>query len=179
MAFGRTDAQPGGLCRRPVNSAPIHPTRTNWRDLLLTVARWAIGASFIYMGLVKAMHPADFLKLVRQYHLAENPLLLNLIAGGLPWFEVFCGLLLVAGVAVRGTALVVAGLLVPFTIVIFNRALDIQSGSDLPFCAIKFNCGCGSGEANVCAKLLANTIMTITALVLVARREHRWRLWPR
>lgn len=131
------------------------------------------------MGLGKALHPADFLKLVRQYHIVEDPLLLNLLAGGLPWFEVFCGLLLIAGFAVRGAALLIVGLLVPFTIVILNRALDIQSGGDIPFCAIKFNCGCGTGEVNICGKLAANTLMAVVSLVLAVRQEHRWCWWPR
>ena len=58
-----------------------------------------------HMGLNKALHPEAFLKLVRQYELVQSPLMLNLIAAGLPWFEVFCGVLLVLGLAVRGSAL--------------------------------------------------------------------------
>ena len=37
---------------------------------------------------------------------------MNALATMLPWFEVFCGVLLVLGIAVRGTALLLAGMLV-------------------------------------------------------------------
>src|SRR5882672_9184496 len=76
-------------------------------EYVAVLARWVLGGVFIYMGMSKAVHPEEFLKLVRDYEIIGNPLALNLIAAALPWFEIFCGLLLLAGVAVRGTALVV------------------------------------------------------------------------
>jgi uncharacterized membrane protein YphA (DoxX/SURF4 family) len=79
------------------------------------------------MGLSKALHPDLFLKLVRQYEVTSNPYLLNAIASGLPWFEVFCGVLLVAGVAVRGAALVLLVLLAGFTPLILRRALGLAA----------------------------------------------------
>ena len=76
------------------------------RDAAAVLARWWLGCVFIYMGLNKALpHPEYFLKLVRQYDMVTSPLLLNSIGAALPWFEVFCGLLLLVGVAVRGSAL--------------------------------------------------------------------------
>src|SRR5438094_10194429 len=90
---------------------------------LVLLARCLLGAVFIYMGLNKALHPVEFLKLVRQYNVTDHYLLLNLVASALPWFEIFCGLLLVLGIAVRGTALLLVAMLVPFTIVIVQRAL--------------------------------------------------------
>src|SRR5687767_10302591 len=82
-------------------------------DVAAVAARWLLGAMFIYMGLSKALHPVEFLKLVRQYNLTDHYLVLNLISSALPWFEVFCGLLLVLGVAVRGTALLLVAMLIP------------------------------------------------------------------
>lgn len=135
------------------------------------LARWFLGALFIYMGLNKALHPVEFLKLVRQYELVQTPLLLNLIAAGLPWFEVFCGLLLVAGVAVRGSALMLVAMLVPFTLVVLRRALELHGASGVPFCAIKFDCGCGAGEVLICRKLAENSGLIVLSLFLTA--------WPR
>ena len=120
------------------------------------LARWVLGALFVYMGMNKALHPVDFLKLVHQYDLVKNYWLLNAIAAALPWFEVFCGLLLLAGMAVRGSALMLILMLVPFTWIVFQRALSIQAALHIPFCAVKFDCGCGNGEVFICRKLLEN-----------------------
>src|SRR5580765_1166807 len=91
------------------------------------MARWLLGTLFLLMGLNKALHPVDFLKILREYDFVTSHVLLNLIAAALPWFEVVCGLLLLGGVAVRGSALLLIGMLVPFTIVVLSRALAIQA----------------------------------------------------
>src|SRR2546423_6560179 len=52
------------------------------------LARFILGALFIYMGLQKALHPVEFLKLVRQYDALHSALALNLVASALPWFEI-------------------------------------------------------------------------------------------
>src|SRR5580765_4887551 len=109
------------------------------------------------MGMNKVHDPVVFLKLVDQYNLTSNSLALNVIAAALPWFEVFCGLLLLTGVGVRGTALVLLGMLLPFSIVVFKRALVMASTQGLSFCSIQFDCGCGGGEINICRKLMENS----------------------
>ena len=122
------------------------------------LGRVALGALFIYMGLSKTIHPVDFLKLLRQYELTEVPWLLNSVAATLPWFEIFCGMLLVAGVGVRGVSLILAILLAAFTAVVFHRALGLHAALAIPFCAVKFDCGCGSGEVFICRKLVENLV---------------------
>src|SRR5208283_151190 len=97
---------------RPIKNRPVV-------DILTVLARWLLGAAFLYLGLNKALHPVEFLKLLRQYELVHSSLPLNSIAAALPWFEVFCGLLLLTGVAVRGTAVMLILMLVPFTILVF------------------------------------------------------------
>jgi uncharacterized membrane protein YphA (DoxX/SURF4 family) len=136
-------------------------------DVVTLLARLSCGALFVYLGLSKALHPVDFLKLVHQYDLVKNYWLLNAIAGVLPWFEVFCGLLLLAGIAVRGSALVLILMLVPFTWFVFQRALSLQAELHLPFCAVKFDCGCGHGAVFICRKLLENFILLLLAVWLV------------
>jgi uncharacterized membrane protein YphA (DoxX/SURF4 family) len=137
-------------------------------DLFAVIARWLLGAAFVYLGLNKALHPVEFLKLMRQYDMVESPLGLNSAAAILPWFEVFCGLLLLTGVAVRGTALMLVLMLVPFTILVFRRALAIQSALAIPFCMVKFDCGCGNGEVFICRKLLENLFFTALSVWLLA-----------
>jgi hypothetical protein len=127
-----------------------------------------VGAAFLYMGLNKALDPVDFLKLLRQYDLTQSSLLLNSLAAALPWFEVFCGLLLLAGIAVRGTALTLLVLLVPFTWVVLHRALLLQAAQNIPFCAVEFDCGCGEGEEFICRKLLENFLLILLSGWLLA-----------
>lgn len=143
-------------------------------DIFSVLARWLLGAVFVYLGLNKALHPVDFLKLVRQYELVQSSPGLNTIAVILPWFEMFCGLLLVAGVAVRGTALLLTLMLVPFTVVVIRRALAIQSAQHIPFCAVKFDCGCGTGEVFICRKVVENLVFLGVSIWLLAGCGRRW-----
>jgi uncharacterized membrane protein YphA (DoxX/SURF4 family) len=108
--------------------------------------------------------------LVRQYDLFQTPFLLNSIAATLPWFEVFCGLLLLAGIAVRGTALTLVAVLIPFTAVVWHRALVLQGARAIPFCAVKFDCGCGTGEEFICHKLLENAGLILVSIWLLGGR---------
>jgi len=145
---------------------------TRWSSLATLIARLILGGLFIYMGLNKALHPVDFLKLVRQYELFDNHFLLNFVAASLPWFEVFCGLLLVLGIAVRGSALAVLAMLAPFTIVVIQRALGIAAAQDLAFCAVKFDCGCGTGEILICRKIAENLLLMVLCAWLAYCRGH-------
>lgn len=130
-------------------------------------ARWLVGGLFVYMGLVKAVDPVQFLKLTRQYDVIQTPWLLNTVAAALPWFEVFCGLLLVAGIAVRGSALMLVAMLVPFTILVARRALELHSALAIPLCAVKFDCGCGGGEVFACRKLAENAGLFLLSVWLL------------
>jgi uncharacterized membrane protein YphA (DoxX/SURF4 family) len=150
----------------------------NWKDRAVEfaalAARWALGAIFIYTGLQKALDPVTFLKLVRQYDLVRTPFLLNSIAAALPWFEVACGFLLLAGIAVRGAALTLVGVLIPFTAVVWHRALVLEAAGGIPFCAVKFDCGCGTGEVFICGKLVENFVLILLSLWLLAGRGRRF-----
>jgi len=143
-------------------------TRHQILNAAATLARWVLGLLFIWMGLKKALHPAEFLTLVRQYEMVSTPLLLNIIAATLPWFEVFCGVLLLAGIAVRGAALMLLLMLVPFTLVVLRRALAIAAAQHLSFCLVKFDCGCGLGEVFICNKLAENCVLMLLAVWLLA-----------
>ncbi|MGO8700657.1 MAG: DoxX family protein [Limisphaerales bacterium] len=143
-------------------------------DLSAVAARWLLGAVFIYTGWQKVAEPVAFLKLVRQYDLVQSSLMLNTIAATLPWFEIFCGVLLLAGIAVRGTAAVLLGILFPFTAAVWHRALVLQAYQGIPFCAVKFDCGCGTGEVFICGKLLENSALILLAIWLLFGRGRKW-----
>ena len=144
-------------------------------EALAVLARWVLGGLFIYMGLSKAVFndPSAFLTLVREYNVVTTPFLLNFIAATLPWFEAFCGLLLLAGIAVRGAALMLVLMLVPFTLLVLKRALALAAVQGLAFCAIKFDCGCGNGEVYICPKLIENCLLTFLACWLLSGRGRR------
>ncbi len=139
-------------------------------DASAVLARWLLGGFFIYMGFNKALHPEQFLKLLNEYHMVSNPLLLNSLAAALPWFEVFCGLLLLAGVAVRGCSLVLAVMLAGFTLVVLRRAIGIAELHHQPFSTIKFDCGCGNGPEYAVRKLIENSLLILMALWSLAGR---------
>ncbi len=141
------------------------------RDTAAVLGRWWLGCVFIYMGLNKALpHPEYFLKLMRQYDMVSSHLVLNSIGAALPWFEVLCGLLLLAGIAVRGAALNIVVMLVPFTLIVLKRALALAATTGKPFCAVKFDCGCGAGEVFICHKLVENTVLLLLATWLLIGR---------
>ncbi|MEI6195700.1 MAG: MauE/DoxX family redox-associated membrane protein [Verrucomicrobiota bacterium] len=161
-------------------NTPSSAANCKAQGVVTLLARLALGALFVYMGLHKALEPVDFLKLVHQYDLVNNYWLLNAIAAALPWFETFCGLLLLGGIAVRGSALMLILMLVPFTWIVFQRALSQQAALHIPFCAVKFDCGCGNGEVFICRKLLENLSLLALSVWLLVGGERKFsvrRIW--
>ncbi len=158
----------------------MNTDQTSWSRVAVNIAsvlaRWLLGAVFLYMGLSKALHPVDFLKLLRQYDLTQNSLLLNSMAAALPWFEVFCGWLLLLGVAVRGTALTLVLMLMSFTWLVLHRALLLHAKLAIPFCAVKFDCGCGAGVEFICRKLSENLLLIALSILLLAGRGRQFSL---
>ena len=148
-------------------NAILSTRRSDLRESVFVFLRWAMGALLIYMGLVKAVQPVEFLKLVREYKVIVDPLVLSAIAGLLPWLEVFLGLTLALGVAVRGSALLLVTMLVPFTFAALQRALAISAANAIPFWAVRFDCGCGLGEVWIVQKLAENTLLIAVSLGLL------------
>ncbi len=132
------------------------------------LARIALGVVFIYLGVAKAVDPVAFLKLVRQFGVLESPPALNVIAAVLPWFEVFSGMLLLLGVKPRATASVQFVMLAGFTVLVLARAIAIYRSGGVPFCAVKFDCGCGTGEVLICMKLAENAGLLVLAGLVAA-----------
>lgn len=150
-------------------SGPVRP-----KEILTVLGRVLLGGVFLYLGAVKAMEPVEFLKQVRQFGVVQAPWWLNFTAATLPWCEIVCGVLLLLGVAVRGTALVAFGLLVPFSGLILWRALELQAAGGGPLCAIRFDCGCGVGEVLACRKLTENALLVAVSVGLIFSRVDRF-----
>jgi uncharacterized membrane protein YphA (DoxX/SURF4 family) len=143
----------------------------------LLLARLLVGGMFAYLAVMKLRDPMNFLKQVHLYGIlpTEPSLYLNLTAAVLPWLELLCGVALLLGVCVRGAALTVNGMLLFFTPVLFLRAWGIYQGGTVgSFCAVKFDCGCGSGEVFICPKLAENVVLQIGALVALFSASRRF-----
>lgn len=142
----------------------------------LLLARLALGGLFIYMGWVKAADPAAFMKLIHEYEIAPPglPRFLNWVAAILPWWEILLGILLVLGIAIRGSALTLLIMLTGFTIIVTLRAIGIHDAKGTPFCDIKFDCGCGGGEVYICRKILENAGLWLLSLLVLLSKSRRW-----
>ena len=97
---------------------------------LTIIARLVLGVVFMYSSWDKIFDPAGFAKAVQNYHLLPLEAV-NLFAIVIPWVELVCGVLLLAGWFTTGSSLVVGLLLVSFMIALaaaLVRGLDIGCG---------------------------------------------------
>jgi uncharacterized membrane protein YphA (DoxX/SURF4 family) len=98
--------------------------------IIAFVLRIFLGCVFIYASLDKIIHPDFFAEAVYNYQLAPE-VAVNLVAIWLPWLEFWCGVLLVLGLWVRGSILILNGLLLVFLSAMginLARGLDIHCG---------------------------------------------------
>ena len=93
--------------------------------------RVILGAIFIWASLDKISHPEEFIKIVESYKLLPFSLAV-IFAVSLPWIELICGLLLIAGTYTRSSALVLTSMLGSFMVAI---GINLYRGADL-------SCGC-------------------------------------
>jgi hypothetical protein len=64
-------------------------------------------------------------------------------------------------------------MLIPLTALVLRRALAIESAQAIPFCMVKFDCGCGNGEVFICRKLLENFLFIVLSGWLLAGRGRK------
>ncbi len=93
--------------------------------------RVILGAIFIWASLDKISHPEEFIKVVESYKLLPFSLAV-IFAVSLPWVELICGLLLIAGVSTRSSAAVLTFMLSSFMVAI---GINLYRGAEL-------SCGC-------------------------------------
>ncbi len=124
----------------------------------------SLAGVLIVAAIPKISNPDQFALAVYQYHLLPAQLV-NSVAIYLPWLEISCAAALVAlPAARRGALLMVAGMLVVFTLAI---ALVVMRGQAIP-------CGCFGGDDSTAAgwwSLARNCgLLALTALALRATR---------
>ena len=148
------------------------------KDIAAFLTRVFIGGMFIYLGWTKALDPVTFLKSIREFDILQTPWKMNVVAAWLPWFEVWCGSLLMLGVGVRASAFSLGALLVAFTSMVLWRALNLYSAGGIAFCEIQFDCGCGNGEVIVCHKIVQNVALILFSFWIACIKNHKFGLLP-
>jgi uncharacterized membrane protein YphA (DoxX/SURF4 family) len=96
-----------------------------------TVLRLFLAAILGWAGLSKLVDPVSFYGAMLEYQLPLPHLFLKSTAVMLPWMELFCALLLVAGIARQATLLWVMALFAVFLVMVgqaYLRGLDISCG---------------------------------------------------
>jgi uncharacterized membrane protein YphA (DoxX/SURF4 family) len=139
---------------------------------LATVARLALGATFVVAGILKLPDPAAAVRAVRAYRLLPESLVAP-VAYGLPMLEIVVGLALLAGIFVRTAAIASAVLLVVFLAAVgsaWARGLQID-------------CGCfghggavAAGDTAYPAEIARDVGLLIIALGLAWRPRSRFAL---
>lgn len=97
-----------------------------WRDIL---GRWLalalriyLGGVFVYASVYKIGYAAEFAETIASYQIVPA-LAVNVTALVLPWVELICGALLVAGVRVRTVCAMLGGLLALFCVAVVVNLL--------------------------------------------------------
>ncbi|MBN1930970.1 MAG: DoxX family membrane protein [Desulfobacterales bacterium] len=100
---------------------------------LALILRIYIGWIFIYASMYKINYAGEFAESIASYQLVPF-WAVNIMAVFLPWTELICGLLLIAGIRSKAAALLIASMLVVFIIAI---GINLIRGTPI-------GCGCFS-----------------------------------
>jgi uncharacterized membrane protein YphA (DoxX/SURF4 family) len=119
------------------NTLHIEKTHTPFLRFILSpwlqhIIRFSIGVIFMYAGITKIIDPKAFARVISQYDLVPESLLVP-VAIGLPVLEILAGIGLFF--AIRGSLSVIFGLLVMFIFVLWYgilKNLDIDCGCFSP-----------------------------------------------
>lgn len=93
--------------------------------------RWLLAGLMLWAAVSKLANPGEFLGSIYAYQLPLPRPLLQIVAVVLPWVELLCGLLLLAGVWTEAALVLVTGLLAVFVVATgqaWLRGLDISCG---------------------------------------------------
>jgi uncharacterized membrane protein YphA (DoxX/SURF4 family) len=136
--------------------------------------RLTLGVVFIYASIDKIDKPGGFAEAIYNYRMMPHATI-NLMAIVMPWLELICGILIIIGLFVRGSALLIGFMLLVFVVAIsfaLVRGLDIS-------------CGCfkvEGGHTLALGLLVRDVLMLIAAAIVVVfggpsfslrRRERR------
>ncbi len=132
MPGDRTIFPPPIIERAAVERCGSHRSKgpPRWEPWVLLGCRLALAVVFLAASLEKIANPAEFAQAVSNYRILP-PTAVNFFSVVLPWVELLCGLLLLAGQWTRSAALVAALLFCLFFAAVsasLVRGLDIHCG---------------------------------------------------
>ena len=154
------------------------PARWIHHRYLILVFRLLLAVVFIYAALQKIDKPRMFADEIKMYEALGDNAFVYLIAVILPWVELFCGLSLLTGWFIRGSALILFVFNAVFIVVITVRTVGIMSTKGTAFMDVYFDCGCGFGVTYAWKKLIEDSIFLIAALAILTTPLYRFRLLP-
>lgn len=145
---------------------------------LLLAFRLILAAIFIYAAVQKIGRPLAFADEIRMYRILDIGPLLYISAIALPWIELLCGISLVTGFFLRGSAFILLVLNAVFLVAVSFRAAGVMRSEGIPFMQVFFDCGCGFGETFAWKKLLEDSLFFLLSLALILAPAYRFVFSP-
>ena len=124
-------------------------------DFLGLIVRLFIGIIFIYASLDKIQSPAQFARIIYNYHIMPG-MLINILALLLPWIEIISGMLLIAGIYKEGSILIINVMVLVFIVAI---GVNLYRG-------INLECGCFSVSSKAKESAVGLLLRDIGLLIL-------------
>jgi len=146
---------------------------------VILIFRIVLAAVFIYAALQKIGKPLMFADEIRMYQVLDRGPLLYTVAIVLPWIELCCGISLLAGIFMRGAALILAVLNAVFLAMITWRTIGVMSAEGTPLMKVYFDCGCGFGATYAWKKLIEDTLFILMAAAIYLSPAFSFTLAPR
>ena len=152
-------------------------SRLNNQYLLLAF-RLILAGVFIYAGFQKIGKPLMFADEIRMYGVLDRGAFLYTVAVVLPWIEILCGISMITGIFLRGSALLLVILNAWFLVIVTIRTIAIMSTQEISFTHVYFDCGCGFGVTYAWKKLLEDSSFFVFSLWLFLAPAYRFVFVP-
>lgn len=149
-----------------------------YNPYVLLAFRLILAGVFIYAGLQKTGKPLMFADEIRMYGILDRGPLLYTAAVLLPWVEILCGISMITGIFLRGSAFILLILNAAFLVVVLYRTIGIMNAEGTAFNKIFFDCGCGFGVTYAWRKLIEDAIFLVFSCVLFLAPAYRFVLVP-